>query len=157
MPTMTAMTTFSGYSWNLGVTAVPPLSLRSILSQEQGGELLPQRRIEGPRYQSDHERLRDSIGDFDLTAFRGHSYFSDTISHKLLDLPHFPLRENLFQIKHVALLGRQVDQVIKGVAEGAWTGSRVSRRAFRSSSLKRNVNVTFEAYSLPALTTSPQT
>jgi hypothetical protein len=60
MPTMTAMTTFSGYSWNWGGTAMPPLSLRSILPQEQGAELLPQRRIEGPRYQKIDKR-RDHL------------------------------------------------------------------------------------------------
>ena len=37
------MTTFSDCSWSQGVTAMATLSLGSILSQEQGTELLPQR------------------------------------------------------------------------------------------------------------------
>jgi len=64
---------------------------------------LPQRRIEGPRYQSDLDRLRDAIGDRHLTPFRSQSYFTDTISHQLLDIRQFALRDGLCQVASVAL------------------------------------------------------
>jgi hypothetical protein len=87
---MTAMTTFSGYSWNWGVAAMPPLSLRSILPQEQRAELLPQRRIEGPRYHSMGQRRGHNPrrflldGDLDLVGVEGH--LIGALSDEPLDL-----------------------------------------------------------------------